>query len=379
MALLHPQTFARCAALHPLRRKPRGLSRHDHFLALCFAQLTARESLRDLETSLNAQPHLRYHLGFRGRVTRTNLAYANRRRDWQLFATIAEGLMKRARRLYATEVSRVELPGLVFALDSSLIHLSAKIFPWARGGRRHADAVKLHVLLCLRGNLPAWATLTDGRYPDVKMLDVLPVEPGCYYIMDRGYLDFSRLYHIHQQGGFFVVRSRRLLGFAVLASRPVDKQGGLRCDQTIRLTSPRSKRNYPAALRRVKIYDEKRKLTIVLLTNQFDLPAATVAELYKQRWQVELFFKWIKQHLHLRTFLGQTPNAVYSQLWSAICVYLLLAIMKKDLKLSQSLCQMTQIINLRPFDQTPVAELLAKNIPKTEPDQNQKLFDFNTL
>jgi hypothetical protein len=379
MALLHPQTFARCAALHPLRRKPRGLSRYDHFLALCFAQLTARESLRDLETNLNAQPHLLYHLGFRGRITRTNLAYANRRRDWQLFATIAEGLMKRARCLYITEPNRLELPKLAFALDSSLIHLSAKIFPWAKGGRRHADAVKLHVLLCLRGNLPAWAGLSDGRYPDVKILDVLPVEPGCYYIMDRGYVDFSRLYHLHVQGGFFVVRSRSLLGFAVSASRPVDKQTGLRCDQTIRLTNPHSKRNYPGELRRIKIYDKERKLTIVLLTNQFDLPAVTVAELYKQRWQVELFFKWIKQHLHIRTFLGQTPNAVYSQLWAAICVYLLLAIMKKELQLSQSLYQMTQIINLRPFEQTPLAELLAKNAPETEADQNQNLFDLNTL
>jgi IS4 transposase len=264
-------------------------------------------------------------------------------------------------------------------LDSSLIHLSAKIFPWAKGGRRHADAVKLHVLLRLRGNLPARAKLTDGRYPDVKMLDVLPVACGCYYIMDRGYVDFTRLYHIQVQGGFFVVRSRSRLGFEVVASRPVDKQTGLRCDQTIRLTNPHSKRHYPETLRRIKIYDEKRKLTIVLLTNQFELPAATLAELYKQRWQVELFFKWIKQHLHIRTFLGQTPNAVYSQLWAAICVYLLLAILKKELKLSQSLYQMIQIINLRPYEQTPLAELLAKNIPETAASQNQNLFDFNTL
>jgi hypothetical protein len=380
MAMLHPQAFARCAAVHPLRRKPRGLSRYDHFLALCFAQMTARESLRDLETSLNAQPHLLYHLGFRGRITRTNLAYANCRRDWQFFAAIAEGLMKRAHRLYTTASAGLELPELAFALDSSLIHLSAKIFPWAKGGgRRHANAVKLHVLLCLRGKLPAWATLSAGRYPDVKMLDVLPVAAGCHYIIDRGYLDFLRLYQLQLQGAFFVVRSRSLLGFEVVASRTVDKQAGLRCDQTIRLTNRHSKRNYPGALRRIKIYDDERQSTIILLTNQFELPAATLAEHYKQRWQVELFSKWIKQHLHIRTFLGQSPNAVYCQLWAAICVYLLLAIMKKELNLSQSLYQISQIISLRPFEQTTIAELLAKNTPENKPDQNQNLFDFNML
>jgi hypothetical protein len=377
MAALHQQTFAQCAALHPLRRRPRGLSRYDHFLALCFAHLTQRESLRDLVICLNAQPN--GHLGFRGRITRTNLAYANERRDWRLFAAVAERLMQRARRLYTTEARRLELPELAFALDASLIHLSAKIFPWAVGGQRHATAVKLHVLLALRGNLPAWSTLTGGRYPEVKMLDVLPVQAGCYYITDRGYLDFSRLHHLHAQGGFFVVRSRRRLGFAVRAARRVDPPTGLRCDQTIRLTNPHSRRSYPGELRRVKVYDAQRHLTVVLLTNQFDLPATTLAELYKQRWQVELFFKWIKQHLHLRTFLGRSPNAVACQLWAAICVYLLLAILKKELKLSQSLYQLAQIINLRPFEQIPITELLAQNQPQTETNQSQNTFNFNPL
>jgi hypothetical protein len=377
MSLLHPQAFARCAARHPLRREPRGLTRYDHFLALCFAQLTHRRSLRDLCACLAAQPH--YHLGFRGELTRTNLAYASRRRDWRLFAAVAEHLMQRARRLYAPPPGPVELPERALALDASLILLSAKIFPWAAGGRRHATAVKLNLLLSLRGNVPAWASITSGRRSDVKTLDELPVEPGCHYIMDRGYLDFSRLHQLHLRGGFFVVRSRRRFSFAVTASRPVDKQTSLRCDQTIRLANPHSRRGYPAPLRRVKIYDVKQHRSLALLTNQFGLPAATVAELYKQRWQVELFFKWIKQHLQLECFLGQSPNAVYCQLWAAVCTHLLLAILKQELKLSHSLYEIAQIISVRPFEQIPLAELLAKTTPAIEKDQNQNLFVFNDL
>lgn len=379
MACLHPQAFARCAALHPLRRRPRGLSVFDHFLALCFAQLTYRESLRDLEACLNARPCMQYHLGFRGRITRTNLAYANERRDWRLFATVAQLLMRRARKLYATDPQEPELPELAFALDASLIHLSARLFPWAAGGRRKATAVKLHVLLALRGNLPSWATITKGAYPEVKMLDQLPVEPGCFYVLDRGYLDFSRLRRVARQKGFFVVRSRRRSGFAVLESRPVDQSTNLRCDQTIELTNPHSKRSYPEPLRRVHVRDEERNKSIFLLTNHFEIPARSVADLYRRRWQIELFFKWIKQHLRIRGFFGTTPNAVQCQLWSAICTYLLVAILKKELRLTQSLHQILQILSLHPFEQHPVAELLAKEELKNNSNEQLNLLNFNTL
>lgn len=379
MSCLHPQAFARCAALHPLRRRPRGLSVFDHFLALCFAQLTYRESLRDLEACLNARPAMKYHLGFRGRITRTNLAYANERRDWRLFATVAQHLMRRARKLYLTDLQEPELPELAFALDASLIHLSARLFPWAVGGWRKATAVKLHVLLALRGNLPSWAAITKGAYPEVKMLDELPVEPGCFYVMDRGYLDFARLHEVAAQGGFFVVRSRHRLGFEVLESRAVDKSNGLRCDQTILLTNPHSRRNYPEPLRRVRVRDEVHKKSIGLLTNHFEIPAQSVADLYKRRWQIELFFKWIKQHLRIRGFFGTTPNAVQCQLWSAICTYLLVAILKKELKLTQSLHEILQILSLHPFAQCPVTELLAKTEAETNSDSQQNLFSLSTI
>jgi IS4 transposase len=379
MSCLHPQAFARCAALHPLRRRPRGLSVFDHFLALCFAQLTYRESLRDLEACLNARPTMKYHLGFRGRLTRTNLAYANERRDWRLFATVAQLLMRRARKLYLTDLQEPELPEPAFALDASLIHLSARLFPWAAGGWRKATAVKLHVLLALRGNLPSWAALTKGAYPEVKMLDQLPVEPGCFYVMDRGYLDFSRLRRVAQQKGFFVVRSRRRAGLVVLQSHVVDKSTGLRCDQNVRLTNPHSKRSYPEPLRRVRVRDEERKKSIVLFTNNFEVPAQSVADLYKRRWQIELFFKWIKQHLRIRGFFGTTPNAVQCQLWSAICAYLLVAILKKELKLTQSLHEILQILSLHPFEQHPVTELLARTATEKNEGNQPNLFNISNL
>ncbi|SRR5579871_2747338 len=379
MSTLHPQTFARCAAQHPLPRRPRGLSVYDHFLALCFAQFTYRESLRDLEACLNARPAMLYHLGFRGRITRTNLAYANERRSWRLFAAVAQGLMRQARRLYQHDAAPVDLPAAAFALDASLIHLSARLFPWAAGGERHATAIKLHLLLALRGNLPAWAACTKGPFPEVKMLEALPVDPGCFYVLDRGYLNFGRLRRIAQQDAFFVVRARRRSGFVVRQSNPVDKTTGLRCDQMIHLTNPHSRRAYPEVLRRVRVWDEVNQKSLVLLTNHFAVPAPSIAELYRRRWQIELFFKWIKQHLCLRGFFGKTPNAVQCQLWSAICVYLLVAILKKELGLPQSLHEILQILSLHPFEQSPIQELLAKTTPEIKTDENQKLFAFNTL
>lgn len=379
MSTLHPQTFARCAALFPLRRQPRGLSVDDHFLALCFAQFTYRESLRDLTACLNARPAILYHLGFRGRITRTNLAYANQRRSWRLFAAVAQALMRQARRLYQRDAAPIDLPEAAFALDASLIHLSARLFPWAAGGQRHATAIKLHVLLALRGNLPAWAACTKGAWPEVKMLEALPVEPGCFYVLDRAYLDFRRLRGIAQQHAFFVVRARRDGHFVVRQSAAVDKSTGLRCDQIIHLINPHSHRAYPETLRRVRVWDEVNQKSLVFLTNHFTVPAQSVAELYRRRWQIELFFKWIKQHLCLRGFLGKTPNAVQCQLWSAICVYLLVAILKKELGLPQSLHEILQILSLHPFEQSPVRELLVKTPPEIETNKNQKLFVFNML
>ncbi len=379
MSTLHSQTFARCAALHPLPRRPRGLSIYDHFLALCFAQFTYRESLRDLEACLNARPAMLYHLGFRGRITRTNLAYANERRSWRLFATVAQVLMRQARRLYQHDPAPVDLPEAAFALDASLIHLSARLFPWAAGGQRHATAIKLHLLLALRGNLPAWAACTKGLLPEVKMLETLPVEPGCFYVMDRGYLNFHRLRLIAQQQAHFVVRARRRCGFVVRQSSPVDKTTGLRCDQTIHLTNPHSHRAYPEALRRIRVWDDTNQKSLVLLTNHWAVPASNIAELYRRRWQIELFFKWIKQHLSLRGFWGKSPNAVQCQVWSAICVYLLVAILKKELGLPQSLHQILQILSLHPFEQSPIHELLAKTPPEIEINECQKSFNFNIL
>jgi IS4 transposase len=379
MSVLHPQAFARRVAAYPLRRQPRGLSVYDHFLALCFAHLTSRESLRDLEACLNARPSLLYHLGFRGRVTRANLAYANTHRSWRLFASVAQLLMRQARRLYAGEQQDPALPESAFALDASLIHLSARLFPWAIGGRRNATAVKLHTLLALRGPLPAWAALTRGEFCDAQMLDHVPVQPGCVYVLDRGYENFVRLRRLVQHRAYFVVRSRRDLSFRVLGSAPVDKTTGLRCDQKIELTHPKSYRVYREPLRRVRIYDAEHKRSLAFLTNHFGLPSQSVADLYKRRWQVELFFRWIKQHLCLRGFLGVSPNAAQCQIWSAPCVYLLVAILKKELQLTQSPHEILQILSIHPFEQSPIQELLMKTELENPATAQQNLFDPNTL
>jgi hypothetical protein len=378
---LYPAEFARCAEQFPGPRPPRGLTEYDQFLALCFGQLTYRESLRDIVGCLQAQSPLLYHLGFRGRLSRTNLAYANRHRDWRLFSALAHLLMRRAARLYQDSPSDPDLPKVAFALDASIISLSLNLFPWGYYARSHQAAVKLHVLLSLQGNLPAWAALTEANFPDMKMLDHIPVALGAYYVMDRGYLDFIRLFRLHQAGGFFVVRNKHHVRFRVVASRPVDKSTGLRCDQTIQLTSPWSTRSYPPPLRRVKLYEAQNQVPLVLLTNQFDLPALVIAELYRKRWQVELFFKWIKQHLRIRSFYGRSENAVRCQIWSAICAYLMVAIVKKRLDLQKSLNEILQIVSVNIFEQTPLEELFAIGLrnspPKVDGQQTQKLLTLS--
>jgi hypothetical protein len=357
---LYPAEFARCARQFPTQRPTRGLTTYDHFLALCFGQLTYRESLRDIVICLRSKPALLYHLGFRGHITRTNLAYANKHRDWRLFQTVAEVLMRRASRLYAPSSSDPELPQMAFALDSSIISLSLKLFPWGYYSRSRQAALKLHLLLSLRGNLPAWGALTEAHFPDQKILAQIPVQTGACYIMDRGFVDFARLHRIHEARGFFVVRCVRQVSFSRLISRPVDKAEGLRSDQTVRLKVPRSKRAFPEMLRRITVYDPEHKVSLMLLTNNFELSATVIAELYRRRWQVELFFKWIKQHLKIRGFYGHNENAVRCQIWSAISAYLMVAILKKELESEKSLYEILQVVSVNAFEQIPVRQLLTE-------------------
>jgi transposase len=305
-------------------------------------------------------------LGFRGNISRTNLAYANEHRDWQLFQAIAQVLMRRAARLYQDEPTDPDLPKMAFALDSSIISLSLSLFPWGYYAHSKQAALKLHLMLSLQGNLPAWATITEANFPDMKALDRIPLAPGAYYVMDRGYLDFVRLLRLHQAGSFFVVRSKHHIRFRVVASRAVDKDTGLRCDQTIRLTTRWSRRSFPELLRRIRVYDAENKVTLVLLTNQFDLPATVIAELYRKRWQVELFFKWIKQHLRIKSFYGRSENAVRCRIWSAICAYLMVAIARKNLKIEKSLNEILQIVSVNIFEQMALNQLLASELADTE-------------
>ncbi len=380
-AVLYPAEFSRCVELFPTDRPTRGLTCYDQFLALCFGQLTFRESLREIVACLKSKGSSLYHLGFRGNISRTNLAYANQHRDWRMFQAVAQILMRRAARLYQDQPTDPDFPKIAFALDSSIISLSLNLFPWGYYARSTQAALKLHMLLSLKGNLPAWAVITEADLPDTKILDQLPVTPGAHYVMDRGYLDFRRLFRIHQSGAYFVVRSKRHVRYRVLSPRPVDKSTGLRSDHTVKLTSEWSKRLYPKPLRKVRVYDAENQVTLVLLTNQFDLPAIVIAELYRHRWKVELFFKWIKQHLRLRSFYGRSPNAVRCQIWSAICAYLMVAIVKQRLNLQQTLNEILQITSVSIFEQISLAELLAPaaSFEATESREMyvQKLFLLN--
>ena len=364
-------------------RSPRGLTHYDHFLALCFGQLTYRESLRDIVSCLRAKRTCLYHLGFRGEISRTNLAYANHHRDWRVFEAIAQVLIRRATRLYRSQEEDPDLPQIAFALDSSIISLSLKLFPWGYYSRSKQAAVKLHLMLALQGNLPTWAAITEPHFQDMRILDRVPALAGAYYVMDRGYVDFFRLRRLHQAGGFFVVRSKHHVRFRVLSSGGVDHNRSLRCDQTVRLRTRWSSRLYPEPLRRIRLYDTENQIHLVLLTNQFDLPAEVIAELYRKRWQVELFFKWMKQHLRLRAFYGRSQNAVRVQIWSAICAYLMVAIVRKILNCRKSLNEILQIVSVSIFEQVPLAELLATQDQKarseTRTTEPQKLLSLGDL
>lgn len=360
-ALLYQSEFQRCADAFAMPRSSRSFSAYDHFLALCFGQLTYRESLRDIVACLQARPQMQYHLGFRGRITRTNLAYANEKRDWRVFAGVAEVLIRRARELYQAQNTDPDFPVVAAALDSSIIHLSLKLFPWAYWGRSRAGAMKLHTLLSFQGDLPVWAMLTEVSMPDVKILDQLPVQESAYYVMDRAYLDFARLMNLHNAGAKFVVRNKRHVKFSLRKSRPVNKLTGLRCDQTVRLISKDSKYRYPVPLRRIAFRDLQENRSFVFLSNDFELPPLTICELYKKRWRVELFFKWIKQHLRIRHFFGRSRNAIQCQIWTAICTYLLVAIAKRHLRLKKSLYEILQIVSVSALEQIPLGELLRKD------------------
>ncbi len=336
-------------------RYVKGFSCWDQFLCLAFAQLTYRESLRDIEACLRAQPSKLYHMGFRGRVSRATLAYANEHRDWRIYADFAQGLIRQARQLYRHEPFGVDLDETVYAFDSTTIDLCLSLFPWAQF-RRHKSAVKIHTLLDLRGAIPTSVYVTGGQVHDVHLLDQLLLEAGAFYLLDRAYVDFRRLYEFTQACAFFVTRAEQNTRFSRRRSHPVDPSTGLRSDQTILLTGPKTSRLYPHPLRRVHYFDAGQDLRLVFLTNNFLLPALTIAQLYRARWQVELFFRWIKQHLRIKAFYGTSENAVKTQVWVAIAVYALVAIVKKQLGLDLSLHKILQILSITIFEKTPILE-----------------------
>jgi hypothetical protein len=349
--------FQKCVARYRGDSNPRGFSCWDQYLAMAFAQLTYRESLRDIEACLGAMRGKLYHMGFRGRVRRSTLADANDAHHWRIYADFAQVLVATARPLYAAEPMGVELEQSLYALDSTTIDLCLSLFPWARFRRRKA-AVKMHTLLDLRGNIPTFIRITDGKVHDVNVLDEIVPEAGAFYVMDRGYIDFERLYRFTLESAFFVVRMKSNVLLQRRYSHPVDPATGVRSDQTVILSSPGSATVYPDALRKVSYMDQETGRRFVFLTNNFALPAATIAAIYKQRWQIELFFKWIKQHLRIKAFYGTSENAVKTQIWIAVSVYVLVAIVRKRLEVEASLYQILQVFSLTLFQKTPILRAL---------------------
>jgi hypothetical protein len=370
--------FNKCIRRYRGDRRLRRFSCLDQFLCMAFAQVTFRDSLRDIETCLRAMPTNLYHAGFRGKISRSTLADANEKRDWRIYGDFAHVLIARARQLYAHDSFAVALDQPAYAFDSTTIDLCLALFPWARF-RKRKGAVKLHTLIDLHGNIPCFIHLTHGKTNDVKALDELVPEPGAFYMMDRGYVDFRRLYRFTQSLAFFVIRAKRNLDYGRRSRRKVDKSTGLRSDQTIVLQGPKTSLEYPVPLRRVSYHDAKTDKRFVFLTNNFQLPSLTIPQLYKCRWQVELFFKWIKQHLRIKAFYGTSPNAVRTQVWIAISVYVLVAILKKELKLQRSLCEILQILSITLFEKSPIFTVLNASDEQTPTDYDRNslpLFDF---
>lgn len=367
--------FDACVRRYGGNRRVRRLTCYDQFLILAFAQLTFRESLRDIETCLQALGTKVYHCGIRAKTARSTLADANEKRDWRIFADFAHVLIERATRLYGDEDFGIELKEMAYALDSTTIDLCLSLFPWAKFRRRKA-AIKLHTLLALRGNFPTAAIVTTGKIHDVNILDQLHFAPGAFYLMDRAYLDFARLHRIHRSGAFFVTRAKKNFRFRRRYSHPIRKREGVRFDQTIALTGFYSRQGFPDALRRIGFLDSATGKKLVFLTNNFTVPALTIAQLYKCRWSVELFFKWIKQHLRIKAFYGTSENAVKTQIWIAIAVYVLVAIIRKELQLSHSPYSILQILSVTLFEKTPMQQAFSRisTIPEDTPNVNQLHF-----
>ena len=357
MDFLPLDEFRKCVQKYHGNHKVQRFSCLDQFLCMAFAQLTYRESLRDVEACLRSVGTKLYHMGIRGKVSRSTLAHANEKRDWRIYADFAHVLIQRARRLYVKDQFGVELDQTIYALDSTTIDLCLSLFPWAEF-RKHKGAIKLHTLMDLRGNIPCFIKITDGKVHDVRILDELIPEPGSFYVMDRGYLDFARLYLFTQHFSFFITRAKANFRFRRLYSQPVEKITGLKCDQTIVLTGFYSSKDYPEKLRRIRYFDLERQKNLTFITNNFALPALTIAQLYKCRWQVELFFKWIKQHLRIKAFYGTSLNAVKTQIWIAISVYVLVAIVKKELHLDLSLYTILQILSINVLEKVHILQVI---------------------
>ena len=359
MGFLPYKKFRHCVDRYNGNYRTRSFTSFDQYLCMAFAQLTYRESLRDIECCLRAMRNKLYHMGIRGKVSRSTIAYANENRDWRIYCDFAQILIHQARQLYANDDFGLQLEETVYALDASIIDLCLSVFPWARF-RKTKGGIKLHTLLDLRGNIPSFVAVTEAGVHEVNILDELVPEAGSIYIMDRGYLDFARLYALHQSASFFVVRARADTRLRRLYSTPVDKSSGLRCDQIVVPSGFYPKKKYPGKLRRVVFVDTGKEHRLNLLTNQMTLPAITIADLYRCRWQVELFFKWIKQHLRIKAFYGTSENAVKTQIWIAISVYVLVAIIKKRLKLDLSLYTILQIFSITLFEKMPILRVLTE-------------------
>ena len=374
---LPKRKFDRCVRRYRGNHRIKTFSCFDQYLCMAFAQITYRQSLRDIETCMRALKPKLYHCGIRGNVSRNTLANANEHRDWRIYADFARVLISKARTLYADKDLGIQLNREVYALDSTTIDLCLSLFPWAKFRKRKA-AVKIHTLMDLKGSIPSFIRITDGKVHDVNILDELILESGAIYIMDRGYLDFARLYTFTQNLSTFVTRAKSNFDYTCLYYRKVNKTTGLRCDQTIRLNGFYASQDYPAVLRRISYFDIETKKRFVFLTNNFTLPALTVAQLYKCRWQIEIFFKWIKQYLRIKTFYGTTKNAVKTQIWIAISIYVLVAIVKKELEIDLSLGEILQILSIVLFEKVPITQVLTKNLLQNENYQfHNQLLLFN--
>jgi len=377
MNFLPWRRFQTCVARYRGDHKVKTFKCAEHFRVMAFAQLTYRESLRDIETCLRAMGSRLYHMGIRTTISRNNLAHANETRDWRIYADFAHLLINRAKMLYADEPLGVDLEETVYALDSTTIDLCMNLFPWARF-RKTKSAIKLHTLMNLRGSIPEFIYISEGKLHDINILDLLIPTPGAYYIMDRAYLDFERLYHLHQQRAFFITRAKSNFQFKRRYSHEVEPSTSVQCDQTIMLTTYYPAQSYPEPLRRIRFYDQERQKRLVFLTNNFDLPAQTIAQLFKFRWSIETFFKWIKMHLRIKSFFGTSENAVKIQIWTAVSTYLLVAIIKKELGLEQSLYTILQVFSISLFEKMPILQAFSqKYLPVyNEPRYKQlSLFD----